>query len=332
MRVADAHHHLRGPAARRPLGRAGLEVGPISYGAAALGNLAGRISDESAEQIVEEAWAGGVRYFDVAPHYGLGLAETRLGRALAHRPRDEFIVSTKVGRLLVENPDGQQPDDGGFDVTSALMRRPDYTRDGVLRSIEDSLNRLGLDRLDIVLVHDPDDHFNEALDGAFPALEQLRSEGVIRSYGAGMNQSTMLASFVEETDLDIVMCAGRYTLLDQGALADLIPAAAARGVSVVAAAVFNSGILASDPPRADSSYNYGMPPGEIVARAQAIADACHEHGVPLPAAALQFPLEQAVVSTVCVGARSPEQLTANLLNASVAIPPELWNALDTLER
>jgi D-threo-aldose 1-dehydrogenase len=147
-----------------------------------------------------------------------------------------------------------------------------------------------------------------------------------------MNQSAMLTKFVEETDLDIVMCAGRYTLLDQAALADLIPAAAARGVSVVAAAVFNSGILASDPPRADASYNYGAPPAEILARAQAIADVCHDYAMPLPAAALQFPLEQAVVSTVCVGARSPEQLTTNLQNASTEIPAELWNRLRELDR
>ncbi|PJJ62012.1 D-threo-aldose 1-dehydrogenase [Compostimonas suwonensis] len=312
----------------RPLGRAGIEVGPMSYGAAALGNLGGPISDETAERIVDAAWEGGIRYFDVAPHYGLGLAEERLGRALARRPRDEFVVSTKVGRLLVENPRGPRPDDeGGFDVVSPLVRRPDYSRDGVVRSLEQSLDRMGLDRIDIVLVHDPDDHYEEALAGAFPALEELRAEGVIRSYGAGMNQSAMLADFVRQTELDVVMCAGRYTLLDQRAAEDLLAAAVAREVSVVAAAVFNSGVLASDPPRAGSSYDYGAVPDEILDRARAIAAVCHEHGVLLPAAALQFPRGHTAVSTVCVGARSPEQLTANLRQSAVPLPSGLWAEL-----
>lgn len=198
-----------------------------------------------------------MRYFDVAPHYGLGLAERRLGLGLRSRPRGEFTVSTKVGRLLrpVLNPTSAR-DDEGFDVPADFERVRDYSRDGVRRSLDSSLERLGLDRVDIAFVHDPDDFYREALDGAFPALEELRAEGTITSYGAGMNQSEMLTRFVERTDLDVVMLAGRYTLLEQGPLDDLLPACLEQGVSVVAAGVFNSGILATDTPQRSATYNY----------------------------------------------------------------------------
>ena len=313
----------------RRLGRGGLEVGPNAFGVAPIANLAREISPETAWEALEAAWSTGVRYYDTAPHYGLGLGEQRLGEFLRTKPRDEFILSTKVGRLLVENPLGPQPDDEGFAVTSPFIRQRDYSGDGIRRSLDESLERLGLDRVDIVFVHDPDDYYREAMDGSFPALDELRREGVITSYGAGMNQTAMLCDFIENTDLDVVMCAGRFTLLEQGGLDDLLPAAAARDVSIVAAAVFNSGLLARDRPPADATYNYAPPPAELIARVNAIADVCEAHGVSLPAAAVQFPLGHPAVATVCTGARSAEQVERNARLFEVAIPDALWSALST---
>ena len=311
-------------ATARPLGRGGLRVGPYGFGVAPIANLAREVSDEVAWAALDAAWNVGIRYFDAAPHYGLGLGERRLGAFLATKPRDEFVLSTKVGRLLVENPAGVQPDPEGFAVRSSLTRVRDYSADGVRRSLDESLLRLGLDRIDVVFVHDPDDHHDEALEGAFPALDALRREGTIVSYGAGMNQGAMLADLARETDLDVVMCAGRYTLLEQGPLDDLLPVALERGVSVVAAAVFNSGLLARDRPPADATYNYGPVPPELLARTNAIADVCEAHGVALPAAALQFAFGHLAVATVCAGARSAEQVLSNAAQFEVEIPPALW--------
>lgn len=312
---------------RRTFGRGGLSVGPYSFGVAPIANLGREVAPQTATEALEAAWAAGVRYFDAAPHYGLGLGEARLGEFLASKPRDEFIVSTKVGRLLIENPRGAQPDDESFAVTSTFMRKLDYSGDGIRRSLEDSLDRMGLDRIDVVFVHDPDAHYRQAMDESFPALEALRSEGSITSYGAGMNQSAMLTDFVLNTDLDIVMCAGRYTLLEQGALADLLPAASARNVSVVAAAVFNSGLLARDRPMPGLTYNYAPASAEVLARVIAMADICESHGVTLPAAATHFALGHPAVATVCTGARSAEQVARNDSLFDMHIPGALWSDL-----
>lgn len=312
----------------RKLGRAGLTVGPHAYGVAALGNLYREVEDDVAVDSVHAAWEQGVRYFDTAPHYGLGLSELRLGRGLQDYPREQYVISTKVGKLLKDTDEfpGLQ-DDQGFAVPRTKVREWDFSRDGVLRSIEKSLERLGVDRIDIALVHDPDDHFREALDGAFPALEELRSQGVIASYGAGMNQSEMLTKFVQETDLDVVMVAGRYSLLEQPALADLLPAAQERDVSVIAAGVFNSGLLATNRPAADAKYNYAEVPADLLARVHKIADVCEAHGVTLPTAAAQFPLRHPAVATVCLGARSRSQVERNAALFDVAVPEALWTDL-----
>jgi D-threo-aldose 1-dehydrogenase len=309
----------------KALGRGGLHVGPLAFGAAALGNLYRAVEPDVARDAVDAAWESGVRYFDVAPHYGLGLAEARLGTALARRPREDFVISTKVGRLLVETGaySGERDDDG-FDVERTHVRVRDYSRDGVLRSIEASLQRTGLDRIDIALVHDPDDHYREALEGAFPALEELRGQGVITSYGAGMNQSRMLADFIRETDADVVMVAGRYSLLGQPALDDLLPLAFERGVSVIAAGVFNSGLLAVDRPAGDANYDYSAAPAAIVERAHRIADLCEQHGITLPTAAAQFPFGHPAVATVCLGARSRAQVARNARLFDAEIPAEFW--------
>jgi D-threo-aldose 1-dehydrogenase len=306
----------------RPLGRGGLEVGPLSFGSAPIGNLGRVVSDDEWPGALDAAIEHGVRYFDTAPHYGLGLAERRLGERL---PADT-IVSTKVGRVLVPGP-GDGIDDEGYAVPTTHLRVRDYSRDGVLRSLEASLKRLERDRVDVLFVHDPDAHYREALDGAFPALEELRSQGVISAYGAGMNQSEMLADFVRETDLDVLMLAGRYTLLEQGALDDLLPECERRGVSVVAAGVFNSGLLARARPREDVTYNYEPAPPEILARVHRIADVLERHGTTLPVAAAQFALAHPAVATVCLGARDAEQVERNARLFDTPVPAAAWEEL-----
>ena len=299
----------------------------LSLGGAPIGNLSRATSDEDARGAVDAAWDAGVRYFDTAPHYGLGLSERRMGAALRDRPRDEFVVSTKVGRLLEPNPGATGEDDEGFAVPATLRRRRDYSRDGVLRSLEASVERLGLDRVDVLFVHDPDEHYREVLDGAYPALHELRDQGVVRAIGAGMNQAEMLADFARNTDMDLLMLAGRYTLLEQDALDDLLPTCERRNVSIVAAGVFNSGLLARDRPPDDAKYNYDEAPRELVERARRMADVCERHGVRLPAAALAFPLGHPVVASVCIGARSGAQIARNAELFEAPVPDDLWAEL-----
>jgi len=293
------------------LGRERIPVSALSFGAAGIGNLYREVGDEDATDAMHESLTAGVTYFDTAPHYGLGLSEKRVGSFLRNHD-SRVVVSTKVGRLIRPNPRwaGEQ-DTEGFDVPASEFRVRDYSYDGTLRSIEESLERLGLDRLDIVFVHDPDSHETEALEGAFPALERLRAEGVISSYGAGMNQSAMLAGFIQRTELDVVMVAGRFSLLDQSALADLLPLAVERDVSVVVAGVFNSGILARDTPSQDAHYDYAQAPPEILASARELARVCHDAGYSLPQVAAQFPLIHPAVKVVCIGARNGEQARRN---------------------
>ena len=307
--------------------RSRLSLTELSLGCAQLGNLYRAVTDDEAASTVETAWKLGIRYFDTAPHYGLGLSERRLGAALAGRPRSEYVVSTKVGRRLepVDPPFGR--DDGGFDVPATHRRVWDFSRDGVLRSLERSLERLGLDRVDIVYLHDPDDHWRDALEQAYPALDQLRGEGVVSSIGAGMNQSEMLADFVRHTDMDLLMLAGRYTLLEQGALDELLPLCMERDVGVVAAGVFNSGVLARDDPSDGAKFNYGDAPASVVERASRIGRLCRNHGSSLPTAAIAFPLAHPAIMSVCVGARSPEQISRNVEHYQRGVGASTWEAL-----
>ncbi|WP_426592447.1 aldo/keto reductase [Cellulomonas sp. McL0617] len=308
----------------------GTTVAPtaLGYGAAQAGNLYRATTDDETLAAVDAAWSAGIRYFDTAPHYGLGLSERRLGAALRDRPRDELVLSTKVGRLLDPSPQtAGQRDPDGFDVPADHVRRWDFSRDGVLRSLESSLARTGLDRVDIVYLHDPDEHWDEASQQAVPALVELRDQGVVGAIGTGMNQSAMLTRFVRECDVDVVMCAGRYTLLEQPAAADLLPAALERGVAVVVAGVYNSGLLARDVPPPSAHYDYAVAPAELLARARAIADVCRRFDVTLPEAALAFvDRHPAVVSTV-VGLRTATQVAQTLNRSTAQVPDELWPAL-----
>jgi len=302
-----------------PLSRLGL-------GCAPLGNLYSSITDDEATATVDAAWEAGVRLFDTAPLYGNGLSESRLGRALSGRPRDEYTLSTKVGRILVDATDDQSA--SIFVDAPALEPVFAYSRDDTMRSIEQSLERLGVDRLDVVHVHDPDDHEDVALRGAFPALLRLRDQGVIGSVGCGMNQWQMLLRLVERVDLDCILLAGRYTLLDRSGADRLLPRCKERGVDVFLGGVFNSGILAD--PDGGATYDYAAASPELTARAHAMRAACDVHGVHLAAAALQFALAHPAVTAVLVGARSAGEIRADLSGLEVAIPDELWSELDTI--
>jgi D-threo-aldose 1-dehydrogenase len=308
----------------RALGR-GPDLTEVGLGTAALGNLFQETTDADALDAVELAWAGGVRYFDTAPHYGLGLAESRLGRALRTLPRDDYVISTKVGRLLVPTPErAGELDDDGFIVPAATRREWDFSRDGILRSVDASLERLGIDDVDILYLHDPDDHWEQASTTGIAALVELREQGVTRAIGAGMNQSAMLTEFVRRCDVDVVMMAGRYTLLDQSALEDLLPLALERGVDVVAAGVYNSGLLARAEVAHDANYDYRAAPPELVARARELAEICTRHGVELPDAALQFPLRHPAVVSAVVGARNGMESMSSLERYRKPVPDDLW--------
>jgi D-threo-aldose 1-dehydrogenase len=301
--------------------------GPFVFGAAPIAGLFTPVSEEAAAGTLAAAWAAGIRAFDTAPHYGVGVSEQRLGSFLDGQRRDEFTVCTKVGRLLVPATGDVQGDEGFYDIPPVTRVR-DYSGDGVRRSLEESLGRLGLDRVDIVLIHDPDDFMEQAAGEAYPALASLRDQGVVRAIGAGMNSASALAWLAERCDLDCVLVAGRYTLLDQSAAEVLFPVCQRRGVAVLAAGVFNSGILAG--PDDGGTYDYAPAPPAVAARARRMRDACARHGVPLPAAALQFTLRHPAVTAAVVGARSPEEITADVSYLSTPIPDALWAELEAL--
>jgi len=307
------------------LGRSGLRVSRLGLGTAPLGNLFTEVPGSDADATVDAALAAGITLLDTAPHYGLGLAERRLGRRLARLPRERFVLSTKVGRLIRPLEAGQAADPEGFVATPAAKRVWDFSRDGVRRSLAESLDRLGLDRVDVALVHDPDEHEQEAFEHALPALAELRDQGVVRAIGAGMNQAEMLTRFVRELDLDLVLMAGRYSLLDQRALGELLPVCAERGVAVVIGGVFNSGLLAD--PRPGATFDYAPAPPELVERAGRLQAVCARHGVPLRAAALAFPFGHPAVASVLVGARTAAEVQDAVAMVDRPVPAELWTEL-----
>lgn len=305
-----------------PIGHTGIRVTRLGLGLAPIGGLYEPVSDQQARETVEKAWELGIRYFDVAPLYGNGLSEIRAGAVLANKPRESFVLSTKVGRLLRPGgSDRQRIWAEGAEVTPVF----DFSADGTLTSYAESLTRLGLDRADLLHVHDPDDFFAQAVAEALPTLVALREQGRIGGVSAGMNQTKLLAEFVRTGMVDCVLAAGRYTLLDQSAGVELLPLCAALGVSVIAAGVFNSGLLAD--PRPGATYDYGRASSDLVERALAISAVCDSHGVPLRAAAIQFPLTHPAVTCVLVGARSPAEVSDAVAMASHSIPSALWDDL-----
>ncbi len=315
--------------ARVPVGTTELMVPRVGIGTAPLGNMLAPVTDEVADATLAEAIKSGLRYFDTAPLYGHGLAEQRVGRAVAKLERSDAVVSTKVGRLL--RPDAPRDESQYYQGEPFYKDTPpagpvwDFSYDGVMRSVEESLERLAVDRVDMLLLHDPDNHFEEAATSAYRALDTLRSEQAVTAIGAGMNQSPMLARLVERCDLDVVLCAGRYTLLEQDALDDLMPACERTMTSVVIGGVFNSGVLTA--PTSGSLYNYVPAPDEVIQRAQLIEAVCDRYEVPLPAAALQFPLAHPRVSTVLIGFRTTQELEDDLRWLQTPIPAALWEEL-----
>lgn len=308
------------------LGHSRVEITRLGFGGGPLGGLFEPVDDETAAATLAEVWESGIRYFDTAPHYGIGHSERRFGQFLRQQPRDGFTLSTKVGRLLVpQDPAGRT--DEAFQVPATHRRMWDFTRDGIRRSLEESLARLGLDRVDVLYLHDAEQHFDAALGDGYPALAELRAEGVVGAVGAGMGNAALLTRLVQEADVDVVMLAGRYTLLDQSGLDQLLPACQERGVSVVAASVFNSGVLAQPRPLAGATFEYAPAPAAILARANRIADVCAAHRVTLPQAAMAFPLTHPVVAGVVVGMRSAQEVRHNCDAFSSSVPARLWTAL-----
>jgi len=292
-----------------------IELGALGLGTAPLGGLYEAVADETAHAVITRAWELGVRYFDTAPYYGSGNAEQRLGAVLRERPREEFVVSTKVGRLL-------RPGSSEWHDSPALEAFFDFSHDAALRSLEGSLERLGLDRVDIALIHDPDDHYDEAISGAYRALAQLRDEGLVRAVGVGMNRTELLCRFAREADPDCFLVAGRYTALDRTAAEELLPLCEERGISVITGGVFNSGVLAGG-----DTFNYEAAPPDVLARVESLRETCAHWDVPLPAAAVQFPLRHPAVVSVLVGCRTPDEVEEDVRLSQLELPLALWSEL-----
>jgi D-threo-aldose 1-dehydrogenase len=302
----------------------------LALGTATLGNLLAEMSDERAWEILEAAWQSGVRYFDTAPHYGLGLAERRLGEFLRTRPREEFVLSTKVGRLLRPDPtwSGQLDTEEHYLVPARLRRVWDLGLDGLRRSLEESLERLGLDRVDIVYLHDPERSGSPVTpEEAAEALVRLREEGAVQEVGVGSMTTGTLAAFARTGLLDVLMVANRHTLLDQSAAREVFPACREHGTRVVAAAVFNSGLLADAEPGASSFFDYEAAPPAMVERARRIAAVCRAFAVPVRTAALQLPVQDPLVSHVVSGATEPGHVRENVAALADPVPAELWDRL-----
>lgn len=309
---------------------ASSRLGRFAFGTASIGNLYAPMTDEQAHTILETAWEGGVRYFDTAPHYGLGLAERRLGAFLATKPREEYTVSTKAGRLLVPDPAGANrlDDAESFHVPADHRRVWDFSADGIRRGLEDSLDRLGLDDVDILYLHDPESYDLEpALAEGIPAVAALREQGVVGSVGIGSKSAKALAAGARTGMLDLLMVAGRLTLLEQPALDEVVPECRRHSVGIAAAGVFNSGLLATPWPSADARYEYAAVPPDVLAKAREIAAVCAEFGTDLPTAALRYPLREATVRTVVVGAATPGEVRENHRRMRANVPAELWTTL-----
>jgi D-threo-aldose 1-dehydrogenase len=293
---------------RRPIGDTGVQLTELGFGAAPIGNLYRAATDEQADRAVAAAWDGGVRYFDTAPHYGLGLSERRLGAALRDYPRDDYVLSTKVGRLLVRNDRRNGSDlEAGFDMPDDLTRIRDYSADGVRRSLEESLERLC----------------------------ELRDQGVIKCVGLGMNYVDPLLWFVTHhypagVSLDVILVAGRWTLLDRRG-GPLLDECAERGISVVAAAPFNTGLLAHPEPPEDGYFNYELVTPEVLDRARQFATAARRHDVDLPQAAIRFGLRHPAVVSVLAGMQTAEEASSDARLMLTDIPDQVWQELDTIE-
>jgi D-threo-aldose 1-dehydrogenase len=306
--------------------RGGVQISKFGLGTATFGGLFNSMSDEDSKAVVQTALDLGVRYFDTAPHYGKGASERRAGKLLSGYSRNSFVLSTKVGRLLVPQPKGDIDPDFA-DADTSVERLFDFSAAGIERSFKESLDRLGLDSVEIVFIHDPDDHADEAIHVGYPALERLRSQGLIKSIGVGMNQVAVPLRFVQETDIDVVLIAGRYTLLDQSAGVELLPAAQKKGVSVIAAGALNSGVLAN--PVAGAHYDYAPASPQIIQRAQTLKSLFERYGSTLSQSAFQFPIRNPAVTGILVGCRSEKEVRENVASFNQTVPDAAWEEFDT---
>lgn len=324
------------PIAKRSVGTTSLQLTELGFGGAPLGNLYASLSNADAERTLEAAYDSGIRYFDTAPLYGYGLSERRAGLSLSARPRDSYVLSTKVGRRL--RPTNPSAVDGIiFEDVPPFQPYFDYSYDGIMRSFEDSLQRLGLHRVDILLIHDVDKtnqgseeeaerRFREVMDSGYKALEKLRAEGTVSAIGAGLNEWEWSQRFAEEGDFDCFLLAGRYTLLEQESLNSFLPLCEEKKVSIILGGPYNTGILATGAVEG-AYYNYAPAPQDVMAKVKQIEDVCSRHRISLAAAALQFPLGHAAVASVIPGARSVEELRANLQMFATKIPSDFWAEL-----
>jgi D-threo-aldose 1-dehydrogenase len=325
------------PTSFRELGRTGLELTTLGLGSAPLGGFRGPIPEDEALDTVQAAYDAGVNYFDTSPYYGYGRSEHRFGQVLRQVNRESFVLSTKIGRVLNPLPPGAQRPEDYRDGGLSFAPTYDYSYDGTMRSIEDSYQRLGLPSIDIVFIHDVDlythkdpdlvdRYFGAAMEGAYVALDELRSAGVIRAIGGGLNDAESCARFQRAGDFDCMMLAGRYTLLDQRALDDMLPLCAKQDVGVLIAGPFNSGILATGPV-AGAMYDYSDASKSILDKVRNIDSVCQRHDVALQAAALQFPLGHTCVSAVVPGAVKPAEVEANVAHMATPIPADFWAEL-----
>lgn len=319
------------PTQRRPFGKTALTTTALGLGSAPLGGLFNPVSDETAHGVVQHAYDLGLRFFDTAPLYGYGSAESRMGPVLKQQPRDEFVLATKVGRLI--RPEAGVGDTLDKEGAGQFLEAPklvpifDFSYDAVMRSFEESLVRMGVDRIDVLHIHDPDAHYRQALDGAYKALDKLRSEGLIKALGSGMNQAEMLAKFARAADFDCFLVAGRYTLLDQAALPELLPICVEKNIAIIIGGVYNSGILANLDNMERATFNYQPAEQRWIEKARQIKAVCDRHNVPLQAAALQFPLAHPAIAVVLTGARTREELDQNVAFMQHPIPADLWAEL-----
>ena len=321
----------------KTLSGSSLDVTVLGLGGAPLGDLFARLGTRAAHDTVEAAYEGGIRMFDTSPHYGNGLSEARYGAALRDKPSGSFMLSSKVGRVM--DPFAA-PVSAGLDVVSpgfagGYPHRAafDYSEDGTMRSVEQTLLRAGLSHVDILMIHDCDvwthgadaieQRFSEAMEGAYKALDRLRAEGVVKAIGVGVNEAAMCERFAGAGDFDVMMLAGRYSLLEQPALSSFLPLATRKGIGILLAGVFNSGILATGAVEG-ARYNYREAPPDIAAKVTRIEASCRHHGVTLRQAALAFPLHHPAIVTLVLGAVSPSEVDANLADLRVAVPPALW--------
>lgn len=303
--------------------RTGVEISRLSLGTAAIGGLYTSVSDEDCTETILTAVDNGINFIDTAPHYGKGTSERRIGRALAGRDRSTFVISTKIGRLLV--PSTTDIDDFFMDADNTVERKFDFSASGVRQSLEGSLERLGVDSVEVLFIHDPDENADAAIIEAYPELDRMRSEGIIKAIGVGMNQCETPTRVIKETDIDMVLIAGRYSLLDQRALIELLPTALERNVDIIAAGVFNSGILAN--PVKGATYDYVPASDELLAKALRIREVLDGHQVSLTSAALQFPLRHPAVKSVLVGCRSAAEVKTNIDAFNLPIENKVWDDL-----